>query len=66
MLAVVTYNSARSGPPKAQLVGLATGTGSITSGFPEGVNRRSAAPPHIATQTQPSASTVRPSGMPSA
>ena len=50
----------------AQLVGLATGTGSTTSGFPAGVNRRSAAPPHIATQTQPSASTVRPSGKPSA
>jgi hypothetical protein len=61
---VVTYSSAMPSPPNAMLVGRATGTGTTASSSPDGANRRSAPPSHIATQTYPSRSTVRPSGMP--
>ena len=53
-------------PPKATLVGRWTGTSIVASGSPSGEKRRTAHPSQKATHRQPSASTVMPSGYPSA
>src|SRR5262245_39282109 len=62
--AVVTNSSELSLPPNAQLVTLLTGNSTVVTTRPSGSNRRTAEPPQNATQGNPSASTVMPSGRP--
>ncbi len=58
------YRSLSPAPPKAQAVGWETRSRTVRSSSPAGVYRRTAPPPQNATHTQPSASTVSPSGEP--
>jgi len=53
-----------SGPPKHRLVGRTAGTGTVKTGFPSDANAIRAAPSQNAHQSNPSASTAIPSGMP--
>ncbi len=55
----------RSSPPNVQALTWGTGSTMSSRTAPDGSNPRTRLPPHSATQTLPSAATVRPSGTPS-
>ena len=63
--AVVIKRRSISGPPKAQFVTCGAGISSTPSTVPSGANRVIRLPPQCAYQTNPLASTVSPSGLPS-